>query len=108
MYQTIIFPVISGPIIEVVVKDPSCCGIVEFIQIFEHFNELSFKGLDTLVTFTQSFAQRLPRRILCDMIHYSLKLHSQLLPYTEKKIGWFDSMIEFCRCLQNVPFAFVK
>ena len=28
--------------------------------------------------------------------------------HTEKKIGRFDSMIEFCRCLQNVPFAFVK
>ena len=27
---------------------------------------------------------------------------------TEKKIGRFDSTIEFCRCLQNVPFAFVK
>ena len=25
-----------------------------------------------------------------------------------KKIGRFDSMSEFCRCLQNVPFAFVK
>ena len=29
--------------------------------------------------------------------------------YTEKKIGRFDLlMIEFCRCLQNVSFAFVK
>ena len=26
----------------------------------------------------------------------------------KKKIGRFDSMNEFCRCLQNVSFAFVK
>ena len=25
----------------------------------------------------------------------------------KKKLGRFDSMIEFCRCLQNVSFAFV-
>ena len=30
------------------------------------------------------------------------------LSYITKKIGRFDSIIEFCSCLQNVSFAFAK
>ena len=39
--------------------------------------------------------------LLCTISH-------QLLYTLKKKIDRFDSMIEFCCCLQNVPFAFVK
>ena len=40
--------------------------------------------------------------------YFHLYLISNNSVYTEKKIGQFYSIIEFCSCLQNVSFAFAK
>ena len=39
----LIFSIISGPIIEVIVKEAYWTNIVESVQIFEHLNKLSSK-----------------------------------------------------------------
>ena len=40
---TIIFFIISGPIIEVIVKEANLTNIVEFVQLFSHLNKLPSK-----------------------------------------------------------------
>ena len=39
----LVFFIISGPIVEVIVKEAHWTNIVESVQIFEHLNKLSSK-----------------------------------------------------------------